>query len=369
MKTDILFFRNGGGRNLILILFLISFSFSLSAQICGQVTDGSNFASIWRELNGPVETKVVRTYWHVIRRSDGTMDRPLSFYHSLIQGTKDRYDSHQIYLRSCYYDTENQTEVIFHDSDELYAVSEFGSICLFDEYCISDGLNVFLIEKATQGRGEANIRGNHCWVTVSSVGESVPVIIHEIGHCFGLFHTSPRPRSIGTRKGNKSHTWQCDDKGDNGIRYSLSGRFTDCEGNTIQVGDGIIEFVNGSNGATAGDFVIDTPSDIADLDLQFCENNPYLNCSVSANSCDDNVLDPKGRRDGNCVKLVPDWFNYMRTGVGNTSNNLSGSICFTHFTPGQVSRMHKVISQYLSSLLTTFNPEHRSSNWNSFWSC
>jgi hypothetical protein len=238
-----------------------------------------------------------------------------------------------------------ETFFLFHDNDFLYNVNQIGQLCNFNNLCIADGLNVFLIENTNQIIWEAEIRGNKCWVHVNNLDASVPVIIHEIGHCFGLFHTSDRPETFATNVNNMTKTWQCDEQGNLGPTY-FHESFTDCEGVSLTF-LWEIENVNGENSHVSGDYVRDTPSDINIS--SGCVPDPYQNCTTVSNACS-KKLNPKSRRDPNCQILKPNWFNFMRRTIKPE--------CLDHFTVGQVSRMHGVIYQYLSHLLLNEIPDY-----------
>ena len=330
----------------IYLLFLpFCICINIHAQNCGS-TSISDIISLETEINGNINSKIINAYWHVVRTGSGELNNDISFYEDLIAETKAVFEDYSILLRTC--NLNDGSEIYFDDSDLLYSSSEVPDICNFDDFCFEDGLNVFIVE-SDQLLGAASIRGNKCFVNVTDLQSSFPVICHEIGHCFGLFHVDGgRPMNIGTNTNGMVHNWKCDKQGSNfpGIRNT----FHNCNNPSSSISRfWPIEMANGSNGGSSGDFVVDTPADLL-FNFSLCDSNPYDNCSSDSESCD-NLLDDKTRMDPECNTLSPDWFNYMRTATGANS-----ILCYDHFTTGQVARMHGVITQFSSYMVLSEEP-------------
>lgn len=136
-------------------------------------------------------------------------------------------------------------------------------------------------------------QGNNVKLSMSAFAtENTATLTHEIGHYFGLYHTS-------------------DD-------------FTDANGN--------LELVNGSNCETAGDFICDTPA------------SPDLN--------DSNINEPTcnyigTETDSNGDLYMPDTFNFMTQWAGTDTNGL---LCRRRFSNGQVEKMIDVLNTERSYL-------------------
>ena len=130
-------------------------------------------------------------------------------------------------------------------------------------------------------------QGNNIKLSASAYAlDNTATVTHEIGHYFGLYHTS-------------------DD-------------FTDANGH--------LELVNGSNCATSGDFICDTPA------------SPDLN--------DSNINEPTcnyigTETDTNGDAYTPDTFNYMTQWAGTDVN---GFLCRRRFSNGQVEKMIEVLT-------------------------
>ncbi len=333
----------------VMCLFLL---LGLKSQAQCVTSNANVLATVEKEINGSQTQKYVKVVWHVVRRTNKTMDLPVAYYESLINSVRGIYDPLNIKLRSCHYDNTNQTEIKFVDSDFLYSSTDAEHICRFNTYCTADVLNVFLVESGAES-GVAEMRSNLCFISVSSSSAAcVPIMVHEIGHCFGLFHISggrDQAMQSGTTSGGSTsvHNWKCDKQGTNFL--GALNFFPQCNGTVVERRYPI-EKMDGSNGATSGDFVVDTKADI-EFPMTLCQQSkPYESCVSSSNSCD-NVLDGDGAKDPDCVKLKPDWYNYMHTGAGTCIPS-----CLDHFTNGQVSRMHGVISTFLGNLTSSQEP-------------
>ncbi len=321
-------------KKILFYLFvLISLHSELNAQNCGSTTL-SEIIPLETEIMGTVAQKKINVYWYVVRTDAGVMQNDVSVFENLIEDTKTEFESSSIDMGDCIL-------INFIDSDILYNVNSPSELCLFDNHCEEDGLNVFLIEGNIGNVGGAHIAGNKCFIKVDNTAASVPVICHEIGHCFGLFHThAGREQSHQLFGGTVA--WQCDAQ--DGVNAGRSNFSNACNGASFQR-NWPFEMADGSNGSTAGDFVSDTPADI-NLIISQCDVNPYSECSFDEDSCD-NLLEDDQRKDPSCNMLSPDWSNFMRgSGIG-----VDNAQCWDHFTTGQVQRMHGVIENFLSHII------------------
>jgi len=320
-------------KKLILYLFVfMTIQANLSAQSCGTNTIAS-IIPLEMEITGTVSEKHVNVFWHVIRTGQGTMQKDVSFFEDLIIGIKTRFASYSIMMGEC-------INIQFIDSDVLYGVQDPSEECLFNDFCTPGGLNVFLIEGDFIAGG-AVIGGNQCFIKGTTSEEFISAICHEIGHCFGLFHTDGG-RAQSHQLFGGTVAWQCDAQ--DGVNRGRMHFDNACTG-TKFIRNYPFEMADGSNGSTAGDFVADTPADV-NLQISVCDVNPYFQCSFDEDSCE-NLLDDDQRKDPMCNMLSPDWSNYMRgSGIG-----LGNRQCLDHFTSGQVSRMHGVLVARLGSIL------------------
>jgi len=287
-------------------------------QICGVRNASLNLE---REING-TGTKNVSVRWHLVRSESCANGLDIEFTNQLITGVEQIFANHGIILNRVSCD-EYQYGIIPVCSDLLFNSNQ---ICDFTSYCNSFALNVFLIPG--DGEGLAVTPGNLCYAKINTLSHK-NVVAHEIGHCFGLFHTSHgRPYWISLDLGN---FWSCTNQGGvtgyNFLNSTCTGRdfYTDIP----------FEKVNGTNSRISGDFVFDTPADIS-LGSGNC--SPATNCTTSS-SCAE-ALDGERRKDPNCERYNVPWDNIMRHETTNA--------CQTIFTIGQVSRMKGVISSLVN---------------------
>lgn len=142
-------------------------------------------------------------------------------------------------------------------------------------------------------------------------------ISHEMGHCLGLWHTHHR---------------------------ILPNQFN-CDGTAY---DPLVcnELANGSNSATCGDYVTDTP---ADPELKFCDPGIYNNCTY----------------DGTLQDANGDYYDPDETLIMSYAHDK----CVWKFSPGQVARMRQIILTTPVLLACLVQPDYTelSINSNTTW--
>lgn len=261
-------------RTLLLLLTLVLFVTSVNGQsiICGTTpnssyvpnTSASSASFTW-----------VNVYYHIVRKSNGTGGLPTSQLCSVTNYLNDTFNRYGIFF--------NVTGNGFVDNDSYYDVSN-SAASLLSTNSQSNAINVYFVNSSQQGLGgcAAGIPSAAFFVTNDAVTSSV--ISHEMGHCFGLFHTH-RGTNVGTFN---------------------------------ETGSGICtENVDGTNCASCGDRICDTP---ADPNVVF--NNQ--NCSYT------------GTAQQNGLNYNPDVQNIM---------SYAADGCRIRFSPMQVNAMTNQLNQ------------------------
>jgi len=315
-----------------MLRFIIALSLVLSqsmvvSQSCGIISDGTDIYTKFTTNTASVD---VNTYWHIVRDDNGNGQNSEAMLNALIDKVVLEYSNVGINLTNYCESIDHNINIInstfLVENSEVFSDTSSFDLCNFDSFCLSDGLNVFLLHGKRTGL--ALPPGNLCFAKVEAY-EDFPVVVHEIGHCFGLLHPfNGRPYWVYKPNGEE---WECDDQG------GVSGSFqttTACDG-TPFTNYVPFELVDGSNGDTSGDFVQDTPAGIPVW--QNCED--YIDCSKDV-PCP-GLFNDKRRKDPNCDKYNLDWNNYM----DYRSN------CRNHFTSGQVTRAKAIIETYLQYMM------------------
>ncbi len=242
-----------------LFLFAISSHTANAQSFCqtvggdgsiGVIGNGSGFPG---NVNGPL---FLRIYVHAVGQDDGSDAPTAEQIRESIAILEADFAPHNIFfVWDC--------NIIPINSTTLYSAGGFSNIyCDLPQYSNHpDGIDIFIGGDGAPSYGAATnipsksflIKGSWggvngaCTGIVEWINSRSQIMSHEMGHCLGLWHTHHGEETGG---GNN------------------------CDGNPWdpQV---CKEFVNGSNGATCGDYVTDTP---ADPGLHPCYPNIYNNC-------------------------------------------------------------------------------------------
>ncbi|MCK0123990.1 zinc-dependent metalloprotease [Gelidibacter sp. F2691] len=238
-------------------------------------------------------TYCLKVYFHVIRRTNGTGGQTLSNVNEAFSILNQDFNPHNIS-----FNWDNQIDYI--DNDSYYGTP---STAIFNVNNHQDGIDIYLFDDSSSSGGRANGVGDSSEFWVSGSYWKSPynsltksnVISHEMGHVLYLWHTHH-----GTYNEGGSDTSQCP------------------------------ELVNGSNSASCGDYVKDTPAD------------PHLEFNVNPTTCQ---WDGSGT-DSNGEPYNPDEKNLM----SYTDVN-----CMEYFSQGQGQRMRNAISTlpYLQQTITS----------------
>lgn len=215
----------------------------------GVIGNGSGFPG---NVNGPL---FLRIYVHAVGQDDGSdAPTPEQIRESIAILEADFAPHNIFFVWDC--------NIIPINSTTLYSAGGFSNIyCDLPQYSSHpDGIDIFIGGDGAPSYGAATnipsksflIKGSWggvngaCTGIVEWINSRSQIMSHEMGHCLGLWHTHHGEETGGTN----------------------------CDGNPWdpQVCQ---EFVNGSNGATCGDYVPDTP---ADPGLFPCYPNIYNNC-------------------------------------------------------------------------------------------
>lgn len=269
---------------LIVVIALVAVSKIQAQTFCFTPSESYNqdaYASALRSVEAS-NSYCLRIYVHVIRRSNGTGGQSVSQTNQAITILNQDFNPHGVS-----FNWDNSIDYINNDT---YYSNPTTTIYTVNNH--TDGIDVYLFDDASSAGGRANgvgessefwISGSYWKSPFNSLVRS-SVISHEMGHVLFLWHTHH-----GTRNEGGSDTGQCP------------------------------ELVNGSNNATCGDYVTDTPAD------------PFLGFNVNHPAC---TWTSSGT-DANGDSYNPD----ERIIMAYTHPD-----CMTLFTAGQGQRMRNAIA-------------------------
>lgn len=276
----------------IIILFFWANWLTIFAQTSGFCGTPSNIPDF---LNNPSisyqtaqSSYTIRVFLHIMRTSAGTGGLTQSEVNTAFNTLVSDYLPYNITFELL------GTDIINNDSyyNRTNFTPDDNGDGKFDNFTVnshSNAIDIYLYPNNKLNSGLAsNIPGTALVIGGTAFGVNLAsshVLSHEVGHCLGLFHTF-------------HGTWLSESDGS-------------CP-----------ELVNGTNGATCGDFVVDTPAD----------PEPIFNCGTQSTctwNCSSIYIDANGQR------YNPDTHLFM---------SYTFPDCMNHHTAGQVSRMFSTIA-------------------------
>jgi hypothetical protein len=259
-------------KKLLFFIVFICIEHSIFSQNCGSSTSNSR-----PNTSSPsTSTLWVNVYYHIVQTSVGTNGIPENYICKATTDANNIFNKYGIYVNTVGYD--------YVPNSTLFDFNTVSSSTIFSTQGQSNAINVYIVNSITDnvagsvGGCSQNIPAVALVITKSSIINSPSILTHEMGHCFGLFHTH------------------------RGTPLYPSREFID---------DANVEHINGDNSLTSGDFISDTPAD------------PGL--PGRSNSC---VYTGTDIRDG--ALFSPDTRNIM---------SYAGELCRDRFSPLQVNAM------------------------------
>ncbi len=284
------------------LFFSLLCTFNVSAQSVCEISLNSNSPEMAQCDDAPFNCNEyqIRLYFHIIRSSNGTGGVNYNdVINSVIPTVKSHFSNTNVvvYIQGVGY---INNDVYFNNANSITG-NKFYDLVSDMNYKQPNCINVYLGPSGgLTGDGRGDIMQAAAVLTGSRIEDGLlvdistsKIVSHEIGHVLGLHHT---------------------DRG------------------TASSGPGLCrELVNGSNCATCGDLVCDTPADNG------LSGKPLTNCIWI------NPLGPTDL-DTNNDPYNPDARNIM---------SLSYSKCYEHFTRGQGARMRQYLScsPYLQNVI------------------
>jgi hypothetical protein len=177
----------------------------------------------------PPDPYYLRVYFHVVQRSNGSGGQTPAEVQGIFDLLNADFNPHNIFfVQDC--------AINFVQDDAIYAD---GYICDFSGYVHNDGIDIFLMadDANTQGGAANNIPSDYFLY---------PEVIGTL-HLAQFLSPAFPPTKWGI-------AWACAYF----PRGEPAGPFSDCDGGFLADPGVCLEFVNGSNGASCGDYVEDT---------------------------------------------------------------------------------------------------------------
>jgi Pregnancy-associated plasma protein-A len=278
---SIINFAGGRAIQIILVLLLGYNNLLGQANTCGTPTNQTDVTPTAN--NAPAGPFFVKTYLHVIRKSDKSGGLTVEDVNSVIPFLNSDYNLHNIYFSLACVNYIDNTSLYFNDGNLLLQ-----EITPNSQSFRADGLNIYLIPfgvpLTAEFSGKAHdIRSQSLYIYYRQNDRN---ITHEVGHCLGLYHTF---------------------RGTCVESAPFAAAFAQPNCPTCDV---------------TGDLVADTPGDDGGYLPQCAQGTPYTSCNQGC--CDPN----------NNLFVLSDPKNIMSYG---------GMNCWQYFTPGQGERMRTLI--------------------------
>lgn len=283
-------------NSILLLLLFLNISHAQTDSFCGTIAPSTKFitdtkSALSANLLTDSNIKEIRVYVYIIRDSQGNGGQPKTRISEALQLLSTAFETYDV----CF-SLVGVNEI--HDNN-LYNFS----FPLFESYkpyfsqqSKSYALTLFLFPDHTLNMGIAeDIPGSYVIIGGSQKGRKLiysPVLSHEVGHTFGLYHTH--------------HPWDMDEPKE-------------------WPADWCYELVSGSNCLECGDWHCDTPAD------------PNMSKNVDTTSCVwDFIADTSAIWfDENGDHYDPDTYNIMSYSVPQ---------CLSYFSIDQGSTMNSTIS-------------------------
>jgi Secretion system C-terminal sorting domain/Pregnancy-associated plasma protein-A len=243
-------------------------------------------------LNQPNNNNyTVRVHFIALRRGDGSGGISEDLAQQSLDVLNDNFNPHNIFFD---WDCE------LHElrNDDFYDEPGLNRCAIYSNIFVPNGMNIFIGGDEVVNAGIASgipgvsmiVSGSKYYNGVRIIGSRGISIVHEMGHCLGLWHTHHGTEEI-TSGTNCGAPWS-------------SGSCAEC--------------VDGSLSLTCGDFVVDTPADPND----WFEGCGYY--GVAEDVCNQEAFNPI---------------------IDNVMNNASNN-CRHFFTAGQATRMRNILEYH-----------------------
>jgi len=290
-------------KNKILGICLLLMSLNLFCQdgnICRTPSDVPDFLGAIppEQLKSTKGNYVVRVFVHFMRKSNGTGGETVATMNTALNILKNDFAPHKIcfslagtdIINNDYLYNQSGLNSVFSDADHN------GKYDQVEVYTIKNAINIFLWPADKLQASAVGIGGTSILIGGKDYGIKLAtshVISHEMGHCLGLYET-----------------------------YN---------GSLCLPGNSCPEFVNGTNSATCGDYVTDTPADGGPMAVKGCINQGSCIYKTNCLSCSGSgavLVDPNGQTYNPDVKLI----------MSNATPN-----CMQYHSPLQGQRMRLML--------------------------